>query len=126
LGKLGYSEAYLSTMVRASKKIGSIVELDNPSMTPLYIARLKAMDSYKANLCDFCKHYCDFCNIPFVKPKYRRDHKLPNVPTEEKLNLIIGHANKKYATIYNVIKKCGIRPVEVGRLKLKDLNVVVA
>ncbi len=81
------------------------------------------MDSYKANLCDFYKHYSNFYGIPFVKPRYRRDHKLPNVPSEEKINLIIGHASKKYAIIYCIIKECGLRPVEVRRLKLEDLNL---
>ncbi len=37
LRKLGYSEAYLSTMVRALKKIGSTLDLENPSMVSLYM-----------------------------------------------------------------------------------------
>ena len=63
-------------MVRALKKIAKHVNLDNPNEVLDYIARKKAMDSYKANLCDFYKHYADYRGIPFTKPKYRRDHKL--------------------------------------------------
>lgn len=85
LRKLGYSEVYLTNMVRALKRIGSVVGLDDPSMVSFYIAKLNAMDSYKANLCDFYKYYCDYHKIPFIKPRYSREHKLPNVPTEEKI-----------------------------------------
>ena len=123
LRKRGYSDSYLTTMVRALKKIAKHVNLDNPNEVLDYIARKKAMDSYKANLCDFYKHYADYYGIPFTKPKYRRDHKLPYIPTKEELNIIISHASKKYALIYSIMMDTGIRPVEVGNIKLKDIDL---
>ena len=110
-------------MVRALKKIAKHVNLDNPNEVLDYIARKKVMDSYKANLCDFYKHYADYYGIPFTKPKYRRDHKLPYIPTKEELNIIISHASKKYALIYSIMMDTGIRPVEVGNIKLKDIDL---
>ncbi len=99
LRERGYSQAYLSTMIRALLEISRNVNLHNPSEVSLYIAREKVKDSFTANLCDFYKHYADYCGIHFIKPKYRRDHKLPYVLTREDLNIIISHASKKYALI---------------------------
>jgi len=105
------------------KRIGSIVDLDNSGMVSLFIAKAKVADSFKANLCDFYQHYCKFYGIQFTKPRYSREHKIPNIPTEAKLNLIIGHASKKYAIVYSIIKENGLGPCEVGRLKLRDFNL---
>ena len=123
LRKRGYSDSYLTTMVRALKCIAKHVNLDNPNEVLDYIARKKVMDSYKANLCDFYKHYADYYGIPFTKPKYRRDHKLPYIPTREELNIIISHASKKYALIYSIMLDTGIRPVEVSNIRLKDIDL---
>jgi len=123
LRKRGYSDSYLTTMVRALKKIAKHVNLDNPNEVLDYIARKKAMDSYKANLCDFYEHYANYHGIQFNKPKYRRDHKLLYIPTREELNIIISHASKKYALIYNIMLDTGIRPVEVSNIKLEDLDL---
>ena len=123
LSKRGYSDSYLTTMVRALKCIAKHVNLDNPNEVLDYIARKKVMDSYKANLCDFYKHYANYYGIPFTKPKYRRDHKLPYVPTREELNVIISHASKKYALIYSIMMDTGIRPIEVSNIRLKDIDL---
>ena len=123
LRRCGYSDSYLTTMVRALKCIAKHVNLDNPNEVLDYIARKKVMDSYKANLCDFYKHYADYYGIPFTKPKYRRDHKLPYIPTREELNIIISHASKKYALIYSIMMDTGIRPVEASNIRLRDIDL---
>jgi integrase len=92
-------------------------------MVSMLIAQGKWKDSYKANLCDFYNHYCKHYNIRYVKARYRRDHKIPKVPPEEKIDQIIAHSSKKYAITYSIIKECGLRPVEVGNLSLNDIDL---
>jgi integrase len=123
LQRLGFSEAYITTMVRALKKIAKHCDLFNTNEVLTYIAKLNVMDSYKANLCDFYKHFANHCNIPFIKPRYRRDHKLPYVPTSEEISLFIAHSKQKYAVIYSILRDTGIRPVELSNLKLKDIDL---
>jgi len=123
LRNLGYSDAYLANMVRALNNIAAKINLENTFSFCEFVARSKWRESYKANLCDFYSHYCKFYNIAFVKPRYRRDHKLPRVPTEEKINLILGHASKKYVIIYKIAMECGLRPVEIGNLTLNDIDL---
>ena len=45
------------------------------------------------------------------------------MPTEEKINLVLGHASKKYAIIYKIAMECGLRPVEIGNLTLNDIDL---
>jgi hypothetical protein len=72
-------------------------------MVSMPIAQGKWKDSYKANLCDFYNHYRKHYNVRYVKARYRRDHKIPKVPSEEKIDQIIAHSSKKYAIIYSII-----------------------
>jgi integrase len=123
LRNLGYSDAYLTHMVRALNSIAAKIDLHGTNSFYDFLNRLKVRESYKANLCDFYSHYCKFYEISFVKPKYRRDHKLPRVPTKEKINLILGHASKKYVIIYKIAMECGLRPVEIGNLTLNDIDL---
>jgi len=58
-----------------------------------------------------------------LNQEYRRDHKLPYVPTKEELNLIISHASRMYALIYSILRDTGIRPVEISRLTLNDIDL---
>ncbi|PMB74218.1 hypothetical protein C0199_00595 [Candidatus Bathyarchaeota archaeon] len=110
-------------MVRALKKMSRHCNLLNPNDVLMYIAKLNVSESYKANLCDFYKHFADHNNIPFVKPKYRRDHKLPYVPTQEEINIFIAHSKPKYALIYSILRDTGIRPIELSRITLKDIDI---
>jgi integrase len=123
LRKLGYSEAYLKTLIRALNSIASQVNIDDSSSVLELIARGHWRDSYKSNLCDFYSHYCKAYSIAFTRPKYRRDHKIPSVPTEEKINLILGHASKKYVIIYKIAMECGLRPIEIGNLTSDDVDL---
>jgi len=45
------------------------------------------------------------------------------VPTLEKINLILGHASKKYVIIYKIAMECGLRPIEIGNLTLNDIDL---
>jgi len=123
LRERGYSESYLATMIRALLEISRNANLHDSSEVSLYIAKKKVKDSFKANLCDFYKHYADYYGIHFVKPKYRREHRLPYVPTREELNIIISHASKKYALIYSIIRDSGLRPIEVSNLTLNSIDL---
>lgn len=110
-------------LITALNYVASRVDIEDTSGVSGLIAGAKWRDSYKANLCGFYSHYCKLYSIVFSKPRYRKDHKIPRVPTEEKINLIIGHASKKYAIIYRIAMECGLRPVEIGDSTLTDIDV---
>jgi hypothetical protein len=48
-----------------------------------------------------------------------REERITKVPREEDINKIISHGKLKYAVAYSVLRDSGMRPVELGCLKLR-------
>ncbi len=57
------------------------------------------------------------------KPFFIREERLPNVPTTEQVNTIIPTFTRKYTTIFSILRDTGLRPVELHRLRLKNINL---
>jgi integrase len=113
-------------LVAISRKLRYLarnVDLNNPEKVKEYIANLQCSDGHKDNLIDIYGHYADFYGIQWTKPKYIREERITRVPREEDINKIIGHAKLKYAVAYSMIRDIGIRPVELGNLKVKDIDL---
>jgi hypothetical protein len=53
------------------------------------------------------------------KPIVMREERITKVPREEDINKIISHGKLKYAVAYSVLRDSGMRPVELGCLKLR-------
>jgi integrase len=68
-------------------------------------------------------HYVNFYGLTWNKPTYSRDERFPNVPTTEQANLIISAAGKKYSMIFSILRDTGLRPIELTRLPLKNIDL---
>jgi integrase len=99
------------------------VDLKQPEKVKEYVANLQSSDGHKDNLIDVYTHYARFYGIQWTKPRYMREERVTRVPREEDLNKIISHAKLKYAVAYSIIRDTGIRPVEIGNLKQKDIDL---
>ncbi|MCW4030446.1 MAG: site-specific integrase [Candidatus Bathyarchaeota archaeon] len=60
--------------------------------------------------------------MKWEKPFFTREERLPNVPTTEQVNAIIATFTRKYVTIFSILRDTGLRPVELHRLRLKNIN----
>ena len=52
-----------------------------------------------------------------------REERITRVPKEEDINKIISHSKLKSASAYSVIRDTGLRPIELGRLRVKDIDL---
>lgn len=52
-----------------------------------------------------------------------REERITRVPKEEDINKIIAHAKLKSASAYSVMRDTGLRPVELGMLRVKDIDL---
>jgi integrase len=104
-------------------RMASHVNLDDTEAVRGFIALKQVADSFKRNLCDAYNHYVRVNSLSWTKPHYQKKSKLPIVPTEERLNIIIGHASRKYALILSILRDTGIRPIEVSKLTLEDVDL---
>lgn len=61
--------------------------------------------------------------MSWEKPVYKRSRRLPNVPTTEQVNKIIARSGRKYSMIFSVLRDTGLRPIELHRLTLKNIDL---
>jgi integrase len=97
--------------------------LAEPEAVKLFIATHKASDGYKRNLCIAYNKYCKFCNITWNMPKYREEAKNIALPTREKIQMLIANAGKLLSMKLQLSMETGLRPVELTRLKVKDIDL---
>jgi len=96
--------------------------LNNPEEVKHSIAQLQTRNGYKRNLCiaynRFCKHY----QIHWTMPHYEQEAQNIKLPTKEKLNMLIANASQALALKLSLSMETGLRPVELCRLRVKDID----
>jgi integrase len=67
-------------------------------------------------------HYCKSNELDWTRPVLKSETFPTKVPTEERINMIISSCTKKYATVFH-ISKHGLRPDEISKITLKDVDL---
>jgi len=97
--------------------------LENPEHVKGFIGQKGCSPAFKESLVETYDLYCRANGIAWSKPFYERYDKMPKIPTEEKLNLIIANASRKFAVILSMMRDLGTRPIELTWLKVTDLDL---
>jgi len=97
--------------------------LNEPEAVKLFISTLKTSDGYKRNLCIAYNKYVKYCSLTWIMPKYREDAKNISLPTKEKLLMLIANAGHLLSTKLALSMETGLRPIELCRLKVKDVDL---
>jgi integrase len=119
----GRKDSTLAPMLKRLKFLARNVDLHDPEKVKAFIASQRYTDGYKDNLIDAYSHFCRFYSIQWAKPLYMREERITKVPKEEDINKIISHSKKKYAIAYSVLRDTGMRPVELGIIRVKDFDL---
>lgn len=119
----GRKDTTLAPMLKRLKFLGRNVDLNDPEKVKEFIASQLYTDGYKDNLIDAYSHFCRHYSIQWTKPIYMREERITKVPREEDINKIISHGKLKYAVAFSVLRDSGMRPVELGNLKVKDFDL---
>ncbi len=96
--------------------------LTQPEAVKTFIASLNKTDGYKKNLCTAYNHYCKFTQTTWNKPKYLQEAKNISLAPKEKLLMIIAEAGKQLGIRLQTSMETGLRPVELCRLKVKNID----
>jgi integrase len=119
----GYAESYIHAVGKRLRHLARYVSLDNPEMVKDYIASKQCSPAFKETLVEAYDLYVKANNMHWNKPYYKRYDKLPKIPNEEKINLIIANCSQKYALAFSMIKDLGLRPIELTWLRVKDIDL---
>jgi integrase/recombinase XerD len=96
--------------------------LEQPEFVKGFIAEKECSNAFKESLVEAYDLYCRANCISWKKPFYERHDKMPKIPSEEKLNMIIAKASKNFALVFSMMKDLGTRPIELTWLKVKDVD----
>jgi integrase len=108
---------------KALNRISQNANLDNPEEVKMFIAMLKTTNGYKRNLCIAYNKYAKLNNIQWHMPQYRPEAKNIALPTREKIQMFIANAGKQLGRKLQLSMETGLRPVELARLRVKDLDL---
>jgi integrase len=117
----GQAETTIQSHAKRLKRIAKFADINNPETVKQYIANLDCTNTYKMILTKTYAKYCNFNQIQWTPPHYKPDERAIQVPTKEKLEMIIANAGKKMATKLSLSME-GLRPIEVCNLKPKDID----
>ena len=98
--------------------------MDNPDAVKEYIACKDTWsNAFKEGVSKSYNHYVRYNGLSWKRPKYKYSKKLPYIATTEQINKIISNCRKKYALILSILRDTGLRPIELHRLTLKDVDL---
>ena len=69
------------------------------------------------------EHYVKLFNLTWTKPKYHEDPRLPRIPLEQHIDLIMANSPLKLRTAISLSKETGLRPVELMRATLREIDL---
>ncbi len=97
--------------------------LTQPEAVKAFIASIDKTNGYKKNLCTAYNQYCKFTGTQWNKPRYEAEAKNISLAPKEKLLMIIAEAGKQLGIRLQMSMETGLRPVELCRLKVKDIDL---
>jgi integrase len=110
-------------MGKKLRQIARNADLDQPEKVLEYIGSLNSPNT-KNLLATVYQHYCSFHGIRYEKPRYSLVDSATHVPLEENLDYIIKTAKSlKRKVAFGILKDTGIRPIELSRLTLGDMDL---
>jgi len=120
-------EAYADTTIKATTKrlryLQRNCNLQNPENVKTYIANKQCSNAYKESLIEAYDIYMRTIEQTWNKPFYKRYDKLPKIPQEEKINMLISNASPRMALILSMSRDMGTRPIELTWLTVADINL---
>jgi integrase len=121
--KNGKAKATIKNVAKALKVLARSCDLDDPEAVKTFIAVLDRKNGYKRQLCYSYNCYVKVHGLQWTKPNYYVPSKMPKIPLEAKIDLIISKASPKLALAISMSKDTGLRPIELMNLKLKDIDL---
>jgi integrase len=121
--KNAYEETTIKATAKRLKHLQKHCSLSKPEEVKLFIAEKKCGNGFKETLVECYAIVMRSLEIEWNQPFYARYDKLPKIPKEEKLNMIIAHARDRMSLFLSMSKDLGSRPIELTWLKVGDVGL---
>ena len=121
--KDGYSENTIEPIGKRLRNLAKYINLEIPDEVKEFIAKADWSNGYKDNVVNAYNHYAVFHNLSWKKPKYQRAFSIKRLPLESDIDLIISYTKTRNRVAFRLVKECGLRPIEVSNLTLKQIDL---
>jgi integrase len=118
-----YADSTIKATAKRLKHLQKHCDLTQPEEVKTFIANKDCSNAFKECLIETYDFLMRSLGLEWNKPYYDRYDKLPKIPTEEHINMLISHARERMATILSMSRDLGSRPIELTWLKVKDINL---
>jgi len=120
----GYRETTIMQKKQLLYRLLSLgADLQNPESVKKAIASIDKSESYKLLLSIAYEGFAKYHGIQgWIRPNYKQCEKLPFIPYEEEIDVLISGSGRKTAAFLKLLKETGMRFGEAWRLKWTDID----
>jgi integrase len=123
LKKIGRADATIKNISKCLYVLDRHADLDNPDSVVTFVATFDRKQGYKRNLIMAYEHYVKAYGLTWIKPKYHENAKMPKIPQEHHIDLIMANSPLKLRTAIAISKDTGVRPIELMRMTLRNFDL---
>lgn len=117
------SDYTIKNVDKSLTHISKYADLNDPEQVKQFIANKPTSNSHKKNLCFAYNQYCKYYKIEWQPPLYRQEPKTVRIPTKEQIEMLCASAGRINSIKLTISKETGLRPIELCRLKVKDIDI---
>jgi integrase/recombinase XerD len=124
----GHNDETTKPIMQCLKQVACIINLQNPEEVKNWLANLIEnkpctwKDKTKVKFCYAYTDYLTFRGMTWKKPKYTIAQKLPFIPTEQEIDLLISGCGKTTSTVLQTLKETAVRIGELVQIKWTDID----
>ena len=132
--KEGKAEETIRTRIQALRQVSRICDINNPDIIKTWLADTKNEHGFskacawnnktKTKFIDTYSAYLKHKKVTWNPPRYTPQERLPFIPTEEEIDLLIAASGKVTATVLQMLKETGMRIGELTRIMPIDIDTV--
>jgi integrase len=123
LKKNGRAESTIKTVIERLTRLSKLCNIQEPEELKATLAKLEWSNNTKRSIVIYLNGFLKFLNKHWEPPKYKSDNKLPFIPTEEELNMLISASPQIIATLLQFLKETGVRIGEAMKLEWTDIDL---
>jgi integrase len=118
-----YADSTIKATAKRLKHLKKHCDLTKPEEVKTFIANKGCSNAFKECLIETYDFLMRSIGTEWKKPYYERYDKLPKIPSEEHINMLISHARERMALILSISRDLGSRPIELTWLTVKDIDL---
>jgi integrase/recombinase XerD len=121
--KAGRTDETIKSRIQTLNQVAKATNLKDPEKVKEYLAKSQWNNRTKNKFIDTYTAFLSYLGLKWKPPQYQVAERLPFIPTEQEIDLLISGTGKVTSAVLQTLKETGIRIGELTQLKWKDLDI---